>query len=102
MSRVSRIVIILAVLVAMPFAGIAQVITGTILGTVTGAGRAPLPGVTIGIKNIDTSQARTLVTDTGGNYRAPGLSLGNYEVRAELSGFQPKLRTGITLTVGQE
>ena len=37
-----------------------------------------------------------------GRYRAPQLSLGNYEVTAEAAGFQTALRRGITLTVGRE
>ena len=41
----------------------AQDTTGTILGTVTDASGAVLPGVTVTVKNIDTSQARTVVSD---------------------------------------
>lgn len=105
MTRVSAIrIIVVALICVLPFAyvGNAQVITGTILGSVTDESKAPLPGVTIGIKNLDTGFARSVITDQAGNYRAPGLSLGTYEVRAELSGFQPKVRTGISLTVGRE
>ncbi len=58
--------------------------------------------MTVTIKNQDTGQTRTVLTESGGTYRAPGLSLGPYEVRAELEGFQPMLRKGITLTVGRE
>ena len=48
----------------------AQDTTGTILGTVTDASGAVLPGVTVTVKNIDTSQARTIVSDAAGSYRA--------------------------------
>lgn len=105
MSRVSAVLIVLVALVCVaPFAGVgnAQVITGTILGNVTDESKARLPGVTIGIKNLDIGETRSVTTDSSGNYRVPGLSLGRYEVRAELEGFQPKLRTGIALTVGRE
>jgi hypothetical protein len=86
------------------FAGVAvaQVITGTILGNVTDDSKAPLPGVTITLKNLDKGDTRTAITDPAGNYRAPGLNLGRYEVRAELSGFQPVVRTGINVNVGSE
>lgn len=100
MNRRSAVFVIVVALV--PLASIAQVITGTILGNVTDESRAALPGATIVIKNLDTGRTRTLVTDQAGNYRAPGLGLGQYEVRAELMGFQPKVRTGISLTVGRE
>ena len=104
MSRHSAVLILMAALVFIPVARIAdaQVITGTILGTVTDESKSALPGATITLKNVDTGQTRTLVTDPGGLYRAPGLSLGSYEVRAELAGFQPKVRKGLELTVGRE
>src|SRR6266849_227430 len=35
-------------------------------------------------------------------YYAPNLSLGEYEVRAELPGFSAGVRSGIHLTVGRE
>lgn len=105
MSRASRTLILhVALICAVLFTGTgtAQVITGTILGSVVDESRAALPGATILIKNLDTGQTRTLVTDSKGNYRAPGLSLGTHQVRAELMGFQPKVRTGISITVGRE
>lgn len=105
MSRVSGVLIaIMAVLCMAPLAKIcdAQVITGSILGTVTDASKAAIPGASITMKNLDTGETRTVTTDAGGRYRAPGLGLGRYEVRAELEGFQTKVRTGISLAVGQE
>ena len=99
----SRLLVLFAVcLFLFPPLATAQVITGTIFGTVTDQSGAALPGVTITVKNHDTGQTRTVMTEPGGSYRAPGLSLGPYEVRAELEGFQPTLRKGITLTVGRE
>ena len=80
----------------------AQDTTGTILGTVTDASGAVLPGVTVTVKNIDTSQARTIVSDAAGSYRAALLPPGRYEVTAQLAGFQTMVRSGITLTVGQQ
>src|SRR2546430_16372617 len=105
MSRVSRLLIaIMAVLCIAPLAHgcDAQVITGTILGNVTDAAKAALPGVTITMKNLDTGETRTVITDVTGKYRAPGLGLGHYEVRAELEGFQTNVRTGLNLSVGPE
>ncbi|HEV8659247.1 MAG TPA: TonB-dependent receptor, partial [Thermoanaerobaculia bacterium] len=104
MSRNSAVRILLVVLFMTAFAGVgvAQVITGTILGSVTDESKAPLPGVTLTLKNLDKGDTRTAVTGGTGDYRASGLSLGNYEVRAELAGFQPVVRTGVTVNVGSE
>jgi hypothetical protein len=80
----------------------AQVTTGTILGTVTDESQAAVPGATITLKNVLTGVTRTVHTDAAGRYRAPGLSLGIYEVRAGLTGFQTKVRTGLSLNVAGE
>jgi hypothetical protein len=80
----------------------AQDTTGTILGTITDASGAVLPGVTVSIKNTDTSQSRTVVSDAAGRYRVPLLAPGHYEVTAQISGFQTMVRSGITVTVGQQ
>ena len=61
-----------------------------------------LPGVTVTVTNEDTGFNRSQVSDEGGRYRVPQLPLGNYRVRAELTGFRSTLRSGIQLTVGQE
>ena len=101
--RPSRLLVLFALCLSLfPLIATAQVITGTIFGSVTDQSGAALPGVTITVKNHDTGQTRTVLTEPGGSYRAPGLSLGPYEVRAELEGFQPTLRKGFTLTVGRE
>ena len=95
MSRVSVVLIaFIALLCIAPLANVcdAQVITGTILGTVSDESKAALPGVTLTMKNLDTGETRTVTTDLGGKYRAPNLGLGRYEVRAEL------VRDGRTVT----
>jgi len=90
------------ILVLFAASAAAQDTTGTILGTITDASGAVLPGVTISVKNVDTSQARTIVSDSAGRYRVPLLQPGRYEVTVQLSGFQTMVRSGITVTVGQQ
>ena len=81
---------------------LAQGTTGTISGVVRDATSAVIPGATVTVMNVDTGITRTVSTDDRGRYHAPNLTLGNYEVQAQLSGFQTGLRSGIRLTVGQE
>jgi hypothetical protein len=71
----------------------------TIVGTLTDPSAAVMPGVQISIVNTDTSVTRSLETNAAGNYIAPGLVPGNYEVRAEQTGFRPYIRTDIVLNV---
>ena len=80
----------------------AQVTTGTISGVVQDSSGAVIPGVSVTVKNLDTGTARSVTTDERGRYTAPNLTLGNYEIEGELTGFQTEIRRGITLTVGRE
>src|SRR5437867_4177070 len=79
----------------------AQVTTATIAGVVQDASGAVIPGVSITIKNVETGVTRTATSDEGGRYTVPELTLGDYEVQAQLPGFQTEVRSGITLTVGR-
>ncbi len=75
---------------------------GKIEGTVADSTGAVLPGVEVTITNVDTAQSRLSITGDGGRYSAPLLDTGNYEIRAELAGFQTGVRRGVRLVVGQE
>src|SRR6266699_3090194 len=79
----------------------AQVTTATIAGVVQDASGAVIPGVTVTAKNVETGATRTATSDEGGRYTVPELTLGDYEVEAQLPGFQTEVRSGITLTVGR-
>jgi len=81
---------------------VAQVTTGSIIGTVKDAAGAVLPGVSIKLTNTDTGATRTVLADEFGRYNAPQLPLGGYEITAELQGFQTAVRRGVTLTIGRE
>src|SRR6267143_151908 len=80
----------------------AQVTTGTISGVVQDSSGAVTPGVSVTVRNLDTGIARSVTTDERGRYTASNLTLGNYEVEGQLTGFQTEIRRGITLTVGRE
>ncbi|MBI4446720.1 MAG: TonB-dependent receptor [Acidobacteria bacterium] len=81
---------------------VGQVTTATLTGTVRDESRAVMPGVSVTIRNLDTGLARTVISDDQGVYHAPNLPVGHYEAQAELTGFQVTIRSGITLTVGQQ
>src|SRR5436309_3623672 len=79
-----------------------QTTAGTIFGVVSDESGARLPGVTVTVTHLDTGIVRSVTTDEAGRYRAPALGLGNYEVKAELTGFRTAVRMGIQLTVAAE
>jgi hypothetical protein len=80
----------------------AQQSTTSVIGTVQDASGAAIPGATVTVRNTETSQTRSAISDALGNYSALSLAVGQYEIRAEKQGFAPLVRTGITLLVGEQ
>ena len=78
---------------------LSDVLTSTFNGRVLDQGDAVLPGVTITATNTNTGVVRTTVTNAEGGYLMPGLEPGTYNVKTELSGFQPSERRNVTLGI---
>ena len=76
--------------------------TGIISGTLSDETRAVLPGVTVEATHAATGTTRSAVTGSDGHYRLVGLTLGEYEVRTSLTGFQTAVSTGLTVDIGRE
>ena len=93
---------ILLLVVAGCSATFAQLPTATILGTVKDSTGAVVPDATITVRNTETGQVRTDPSGPDGSYRFVALPVGTYEVRTGQTGFQTEIRSGVTLTVGQE
>lgn len=97
------LVSLLLVLLVLPFAAMAQsqAANGTIVGIVKDASGAVIPGATVTIGNVETGQKRTLLSEENGEFRAPLLRVGKYNVDVTLDGFAPYKQEGIILTVGE-
>jgi outer membrane receptor protein involved in Fe transport len=80
----------------------AQLPTGTILGTVTDASGASVAGATIIAKDVDTGASRKETTGEDGTYRFSALPVGKYEIDVSHEGFSMATLTDLTLTVAQE
>jgi Carboxypeptidase regulatory-like domain len=72
----------------------------TIVGTVTDPSGAVVPNVAVSITNIDTSWNRVYPTNDAGQYVAPDLQIGHYEIKATAAGFKAAEQKSIVLTVG--
>jgi len=79
----------------------AQVVGGTISGTVTDPSGAVIPNATVIVHNQDTGTQRTLTTNASGSYSAPSIPVGTYQVTATAPNFAPYSRQNVTLTIGQ-
>src|SRR5579863_7655818 len=71
----------------------------TILGTVTDSSGSVVPNVTVTLTQTETGEARTSTTNDTGQYVAPGLPIGHYNVAVKAAGFGPVERTGVTVNV---
>ncbi len=78
----------------------AQFDTGTVNGMITDTTGAVIPNAAITVTNVETSIAKTLQSDSRGNFVAAGLPFGRYVVSATAAGFNPSATQPITLTVG--
>ena len=77
-----------------------QTPTGSISGIVQDESGAVIPGAKVTVTNVDQGISRVVPTNSAGRYQVPGLLPGNYEVQAQMEGFQTEIRKGIQLTVG--
>jgi hypothetical protein len=78
----------------------AQVVGGTISGTVKDTSGRVIANVRVSVKNIATSVNREVTTNEEGFYSAPNLLPGTYVVTLSAAGFRTEVQQGITLTVG--
>jgi hypothetical protein len=78
----------------------AQTFRGTLLGTVSDANGAVVPGAEVVVTNMDTGIARTVQTGGAGEFFAPELPVGRYSVRVNHQGFNAFVSEGINITVG--
>src|SRR5262245_37478056 len=90
--------LVLVGLTARPAAGQEQ---GRMVGTVTDAQNAVLPGVTVTATSPSLIGTQSAVTEADGKYRFPALPSGRYALTFELSGFQTVKRENILITLGQ-
>src|SRR5262249_60978320 len=101
MSGFRRFALAGFILVGSSVCGWAQV-NATISGKIEDQTGAAVGGATVTVKSLETGATRTVTTDETGNYRDLSLSVGQQEVRAENPGSRGAVRTGISLTAGQE
>jgi hypothetical protein len=90
----------LFLIVGLPAGATAQVVGGSISGTVTDPSSAPISGADVAILNTDTGVLRQLTTNARGFFNAPNLLPGPYQVAVSYSGFAATVKK-LGLKVGQ-
>ena len=88
----SALMLVFLALAGMAVASYAQAPTGIITGAATDESGAVIPNATITSTNKAIGGSRVVTTNAEGLYSTPALSAGEYEVRAELTGFRTLVR----------
>jgi hypothetical protein len=75
--------------------------SATITGTVSDASAGTLPGVALTLRNVGTGLIRAATSSADGRFVFAGIPAGEYELRAELSGFRTVVRQRLAVTVAE-
>lgn len=70
---------------------------GTISGTVLDKSGAVIPGAKVTVTNAATNTSVQLSSNEAGEFTAPSLAAGQYNIRAEKEGFRPAVLNNLTL-----
>jgi hypothetical protein len=76
--------------------------TSAIIGQVSDASGAAVPGATVTVTNGDTGLKRRAKTDDSGRFNFPQLKPGTYSVKVEAEGFEPLQNDAVSAGLGQK
>ncbi len=104
---------VFALLVIIPTTAMAQVISATMVGTITDPGGSIMPNAQVTARNVETGLTRTVTSGDDGSYRIEFLPVGKYALEVTTAGFKKAYisdivlqvadtaRVDVSLTVGQ-
>ena len=79
---------------------LAQVDTGSILGTITDASGAVIGGTTVTLTNEGTNSKLSTTAETDGSYKFTPVRIGSYTLTATYAGFQTTTQRNVAVNVG--
>ncbi|MFB3853191.1 MAG: carboxypeptidase regulatory-like domain-containing protein [Vicinamibacterales bacterium] len=100
MRRISRAILVVAVLAASVAGAAAQGTTSRLVGTVTDSTGGVLPGATVTLTNDATGVSFTTFTTETGTYVFEAIQVGTYTVKVELQGFKTFTTSGNPIRIG--
>ncbi len=101
MLKTLRLASVLVSLFAFSSIGFAQQGRGTIRGLITDSSGASIAAAQVSVTNVATNQTFRTESSSDGLYQAPNLSVGDYTVTVEKTGFRRAVRSGLQLQVDQ-
>ena len=88
-------------LLFLTLAAFAQSPTGNIVGRLTDLSGARVPGATVRVKNMQTSEIRETASQSDGEFTIPNLAPGQYSITVEKQGFRRLEESGLVLEIDQ-
>src|SRR5712691_9159561 len=76
--------------------------TAAVSGTIKDQSGAVVPSAQVTVRNTETAQTRTAVSNDQGRYQVAALPVGAYEIRVERQGFKTAVQSNLLLAVAQE
>jgi hypothetical protein len=75
--------------------------TGTLIGTATDPSGAVVPGTRVELRDTTTGAARTVLTNSAGQYSFPGVPPGTYSVKGSHTGFADFTMPQLEIEIGR-
>lgn len=92
---IARLLVLLLVAMAVPRAGYAQVLYGSLTGNVTDPAGAVVSGAKVEAFNVNTGVSKVVNTDERGGYLFSDLQPGVYKVTIESTSFKSQVQEGV-------
>jgi hypothetical protein len=100
MSKTTRLSLVLALLFALsPMPAAAQVLYGSIVGTVEDPSGAVVPNAAVVIQNTQTGAVREVAADDQGRFSIANVLPGRYDITVKAGGFRSSTQTGLEVTI---
>jgi hypothetical protein len=96
---VARTAAAFALILMLTQPGVAQIDTGSIVGTVRDASGSAVPRAAVALTNVSTGVKQSTVTNEAGQYQFTALPPGTYSVGVSATGFGPQVQNDIELHV---
>jgi hypothetical protein len=101
MSKWKKLLVALAIMIAIAMPSFAQTDRATLEGTVMDSSGATISGARVKISAVETGLTQERTANPSGQYRFPGIAIGEYTVSVSNSGFKTKVIEDVILQVGQ-